>query len=104
MKSIGLAAALTAVNAFAAPPAAVHVEVPVWFVEQITVASVDSGSFIASGQAAAPAVTIIEFSSERRCLDWIAKHSSLHFGVDQPMGTGSYFARIGVIFSECAMR
>lgn len=76
----------------------------VWFIEQITVASVDSGAFIAAGQAGAPAVSVLEFSSEQRCLDWLARNSALHFGVDQPMGTGSYFARLGVWFTECAKR
>lgn len=77
---------------------------PVWFTEQITIASVDSNNFITGGQAGHATVTVLEFSSKVLCEEWLAANGYLRSGVDVPLGTGSYFARVGALFSECRQK
>lgn len=77
---------------------------PVWFTEQITLASVDSNNFITGGQAGHATVTILEFYSKLLCEEWLAANGYLRSGVDVPLGTGSYFARVGALFSECRQK
>lgn len=90
---------------FAAPTTApVPAPAPIWFTEQLTYISVDSNNFITGGQAGHVTVTILEFTTKTLCEEWVIANSSLHFGVDQPMGTGSYFARIGATFSDCRQK
>lgn len=77
---------------------------PIWFTEQITYASVDSNNFITGGQAGHATVTILEFTTKVLCEEWVTANGFLHSGVDLPMGTGSYFARVGATFSECRQK
>lgn len=77
---------------------------PIWFTQQITYASVDSNNFITGGQAGHVTVTILEFSTKLLCEEWVTANGYLRSGVDQPMGTGSYFARVGATFSECRQK
>ena len=75
-----------------------------WMIEQITLASVDSGQFVTEGQTGHPVVTILEFATRELCDNFKASAASLTHGVDVPMGTGSYFARVGAISTECALK
>ena len=75
-----------------------------WITEQITVSSVDSGQFITGGQTGHPVVTILEFATRDLCENFKATAAFLNYGVDVPMGTGSYFARVGAVFTECVMK
>ena len=75
-----------------------------WITEQITVASVDSGQFVTQGQTGHPVVTVLEFASRELCENFKATVIFLNHGVDVPMGTGSYFARVGAIFTDCVLK
>lgn len=90
-------------ESWSAAPAA-PTSTPVWFTEQITIASVDSNNFITGGQAGHATVTVLEFSSKLLCEEWLAANGFLRSGVDVPLGTGSYFARVGALFSECKQK
>src|SRR4051812_12067927 len=72
-----------------------------WFFEQITQTSVDSSAFITGGQAGHPDVTVLRFATKELCELALTKIGFLNSGVDFPMGTGSYFARVGAIFTVC---
>lgn len=72
-----------------------------WFVEQITQTSTDSGGFFTDARAGHPEVTLLRFATRELCEDALAKLGVWRSGVDFPMGTGSYFARLGVVFSVC---
>lgn len=72
-----------------------------WFFEQITQTSVDSSAFITGGQAGHPDVTVLRFATKELCEIALTKIGFLNSGVDFPMGTGSYFARVGSVFTVC---